>query len=240
MTIQICDTSTGVAAAAADLISEAIVARPGLVLGLPTGQTPIATYAVLRGRSLDWSGVRTFNLDEFVGIAPGDPRSYRAFMQEHLFEAVNLQPAHVHFLDGAAPDLEAECRRYDDAIAAAGGIDFLVCGVGQNGHVAFNEPGPGLRASTHVATLLEPTRRANAALFGGLLAAVPAQALTIGMATILQARRVIVLATGTAKAAVVAAMHGGPLTTSLPASWLQVHAGVELILDRDAASALTG
>lgn len=235
MTLQILDSAAEVAAATADRIADAVAVRPDLVLALPTGRTPIAAYAAIRARPIDWSGVRTFNLDEFVGLPGSDPRSYRAFMQAHLFDAVNVRPAHVHFLDGMAADLDAECRRYEAAIAAAGGIDLLVCGVGQNGHVAFNEPGEQLQAPTHVATLLAPTRRANAAAFGGDPAAVPAQALTIGMGTLLLARRVLVLATGPAKARVVAAMHRGPLTTRLPASWLQVHPAVELLLDVDAA-----
>ena len=169
--------------------------------------------------------MRTFNLDEFEGLSPEHPGSFRTYMDQHLFGAVGLRPAQIGFLRGDAADPAAECARYERAIAAAGGIDLLVCGLGTNGHIAFNEPGPLLWGPTHVAALLPETRAANAALFGGELARVPTHALTMGMRTILRARRILVLATGTAKAAAVAAMHHGPLTTMLPASWLQVHAG---------------
>lgn len=238
MNVRIVDTAEDVAAAAAERVAHAVTARPGVVLGLPTGRTPVATYAALRQKTLDWSRVRTFNLDELVGVAAADPRSYRSFMHEHLFDAVNLPPAHVQFLDGTASDLAAECRRYEAAIAAAGGIDLLLCGVGLNGHLAFNEPGPSLVARTHVESLHAATREANAGAFGGRVSAVPDRALTIGMGTLLGARRILLLATGAAKAGVVAAALRGPLTTELPASWLQVHPAVDVLLDREAAGAV--
>ena len=189
-------------------------------------------------RGLDWSRVRTFNLDEFQGLSPEHPSSFRTYMDQHLFGALGLRPAQIGFLRGDAADPAAECARYEQAIAAAGGIDLLVCGLGTNGHIAFNEPGPLLWGPTHVAALLPETRASSAALFGGELARVPTHALTMGMRTILRARRVLVLATGTAKAAAVAAMHHGPLTTMLPASWLQVHPAVDVLLDPAAAAAL--
>jgi glucosamine-6-phosphate deaminase len=160
-------------------------------------------------------------------------------MDQHLFSLVDLPAAQIGFLRGDAADAVAECERYDQAIAAAGGLDLLVCGLGANGHLGFNEPGPLLWGPTHVATLHPQTRAANAALFGGDVAAVPARALTIGMTAILRARRVLLLATGPSKAAAVAAMASGPLTTTLPASWLQVHEAVEVLLDPAAAAALT-
>lgn len=238
MKLVVCDSVDAVADEAAAFVAAAVVSHPDLVVGLPTGRTPLGLYSRLRHRALDWSRVRTFNMDEFAGVAPDDARSFRAFMHEHLFGALHLRPEQMGFLSGTAADLEEECTRYDRAMSDIGGLDLLVSGIGANGHVAFNEPGPLLRAPTHIATLHASTRLANAALFGGDVAAVPVRALTIGMAAILQARRVLVIATGAAKAHAVAAMVRGPLTTMAPASWLQVHPAVKVILDRAAASAL--
>ena len=220
--------------AVADLL--ATVQRP--VLGLPTGRTPLPMYERLRNARLDWSAVRTFNLDEFDGLGPAAPGSFRHYMDEHLFTAVGLPPAQIGFLRGDTADAAAECARYDRALAAAGGIDLLICGLGGNGHLGFNEPGPVLWGPTHVATLHESTRAANAALFGGVIDAVPRRALTMGMRAILGARRVLVLATGATKAEAVAAMVQGPLTTACPASWLQVHGAVEVLVDPAAAARL--
>jgi glucosamine-6-phosphate deaminase len=182
--------------------------------------------------------VRTFNLDEFDGVSPEHTGSFRRYMEQHLFAAVGLPASQIGFLRGDTGDAAAECARYDQAIASAGGIDLLVCGLGANGHIGFNEPGPVLWGPTHVAALHPETRAANATCFGGAVDAVPARALTMGMTAILQARRILVLATGRSKAAAVAAMHHGPLTTTLPASWLQVHAAVDVLLDPAAATAL--
>ncbi len=144
----------------------------------------------------DLSQATTFNLDEFVGIPAGHPGSFRSFMNAHLFSRVNLAAERIHFLDGAAADTDAECARYERAIAAAGGIDILILGLGTNGHIGFNEPAPALPARTHRVTLEPDTRAGNAELFGGDPAAVPPEALSMGIATILQARQVILVATG--------------------------------------------
>ena len=223
-------------------LADALQNKPDLVFGLATGRTPIALYDELArvtvSRNLDWSAATTFNLDEFVGLGPEDPGSYRRFMQEHLFRHTNLRPERINFLVGNA-DPDAECERYERTIAAAGGIDIQILGIGTNGHIGFNEPAPGLEARTHRVTLTIETRRSNAALFGGRLEQVPAEALSMGMATILQARTLILLAHGERKAKCVAALVNGPLTTELPASFLQLHGDVDLILDTAAASALT-
>lgn len=214
-----------------------------MVLGLPTGRTPVPFYRALvdlhRAGQADFSQARTFNLDEFIGVAADDPRSYRAFMQRHLFDHVDISRRHVHFLDGTAPDAERECARYERAIARAGGIDIQLLGLGGNGHIGFNEPGRALVARTHRTRLTPATRRANAGLFGGHAAAVPREALSMGMATILYARRVVLVATGAAKAACVARMIEGPVTTKLPASFLQLHRHAEVWLDRAAADRLS-
>jgi glucosamine-6-phosphate deaminase len=211
---------------------------PSMVLGLPTGRTPLALYRRLAARSneADWTRVRTFNLDEFVGLGGNLPGSYRVFMEEALFAHVDIPPDRRGFLDGLAPDLEWECRRYEAAITAAGGIDLLVLGIGLNGHIGFNEPGDSLAARTHRATLEPETRAANAWLFGDDPSSVPADALTMGMATILQSRAIALVATGSGKAEIVRRAFEGPVTTWLPASFLQLHPRVSVWLDADAAA----
>ena len=159
-------------------------------------------------------------------------------MDRHLFCRVNIPAGHVHFLDGAANDLDAECARFERAIAAAGGIDLLVLGIGANGHIGFNEPGAALFARTHRARLTAATRRANAGLFAGRPAMVPREALSMGMGTILAARAIVLIATGRSKARAIDAMLSGRITPSLPASFLQLHRDVRLMLDRAAASRL--
>src|SRR5688572_14603346 len=159
-------------------------------------------------------------------------------MERHLFSEVNLSPARIHFLNGAAADLDAECARYEAAIDAAGGIGLQLLGIGSNGHVGFNEPGTELQTRTHRVRLAESTRRDNAALFGGEISQVPTQALSIGMGTILAAGTVVLIATGERKAQCIKGTVHGPLTTHLPASFLQLHRSVELYLDRSAASRL--
>lgn len=204
----------------------------------------MAAYAELRARhaagDMDFSRVTTFNLDEFAGIEPSHPGSFRTFMERHLFAGVGLRPEQIHFLNGAAPDLDAECERYESAIESAGGIHLQLLGIGANGHIGFNEPAEELAARTHRVTLAESTRRDNAALFGGDPACVPREALSMGMGTILKAGTLILMATGERKARCVEQAVHGPLTTRLPASFLQVHRQVELYLDREAASKLGG
>jgi glucosamine-6-phosphate deaminase len=231
------------ARALADRIGAALHENPALVLGLPTGRTPVHLYRELvalhtKGRA-DFSGVTTFNLDEFVGISSEHPGSYRAYMERHLFHAVNIERSRINFLDGSAVDPEAECRRYDAAVHKAGGIGLQVLGIGANGHIGFNEPGEWLIAPTHRVALTPETRRANAALFGGDPERVPREALSMGMAAILQSRAIVLLATGKSKAACVERMINGPLTPRLPASFLQVHRDVDVVLDEAAAERLT-
>lgn len=251
MTIQRFENEDALAAALARRVLAAMVANPNLVFGLPTGRTPLALYRELRERSslsrrspkakadIDWSGVRTFNLDEFVGLDADHPGSYRAFMQVELFDHVSIDPAGIGMLNGRAADLTAECRRYEDAIAAAGGIDLQILGIGANGHIGFNEPAGGLCAHTHIADLAQESREANAQWFGGDWAAVPERALSMGMATILGARQIVLMATGAEKADAVYGMIEGLITPQLPASFLQVHPRVTVMLDDAAAIRLT-
>lgn len=242
MDIRIFDTPEEAAAALARRIAGALRERPATVLALPTGRTPVGTYAELRrlhaAGEADFSEASTFNLDEFAGVAPGDPGSFRAFMEKHLFGAVNVRPERIHFLDGTAADPDQECERYESEIDEAGGIDLQLLGIGANGHIGFNEPGEELVGRTHRVVLAESTRRDNATLFGGDPARVPREALSMGMATILKARGIILLATGERKAQCVERTVHGPLTTRLPASFLQLHRHAELYLDRAAAARL--
>lgn len=238
MNIERFDDEDALSAALATRLLEAIIARPSLVLGLPTGRTPLGLYRELRERRIDWSQVRTFNLDEFAGLDPSHPNSYRAFMQAELFDHVSIDPANIGFLNGAAPDLKGECRRYEDAIETAGGIDLQLLGIGANGHIGFNEPADGLCAHTHIAHLERESREANASRFGGDWTTVPERALSMGMATILGSRAIVLIATGAEKADAVHGLIEGLITTRLPASLLQVHPRVTVMLDHAAAGRL--
>lgn len=234
MNIERFEDDATLSAALATKVLNYIKARPELVLGLPTGRTPLGLYRELRKRSgrNDWSQVRTFNLDEFAGLDASDPQSYRAFMHAELFEHVSLAPAHIEFLNGRADDLHAECRRYEHVIDAAGGIDLQILGIGANGHIGFNEPADGLCALTHIANLEQETRESNAQRFGGDWQQVPARALSMGMATILGAEEIVLIATGSEKADAVRGMIEGLITPTLPASLLQVHRNVTVMVDR--------
>ncbi|HTI42387.1 MAG TPA: glucosamine-6-phosphate deaminase [Vicinamibacterales bacterium] len=240
MTITVLNNSEEVADALAQRIASALRAKPDAVLGLASGRTPVDGYAEMQrmhaAGKMDWSRASTFNLDEFAGVAATHRGSFRSFMEEHLFRGVNLQRNRIHFLDGVAADLDAECRRYEQAIAAAGGIDLQLLGIGSNGHVGFNEPADDLPVHTHRVTLMESTRRDNAALFGNDPSRVPREALSMGIGTILHARRIVLVATGEKKADCVRQTVNGRITTRVPASMLQLHRDVELLLDREAAS----
>jgi glucosamine-6-phosphate deaminase len=240
--IRLFDSPDQVASALACRVATALKEKPDIVLGLPTGRTPTGMYADLRrlhatGRA-DFAHASTFNLDEFAGVDPAHPGSFRQYMEQHLFEAVNLDRRRIHFLDGAAPDLDRECCRYERAIEDAGGVDLLILGIGANGHIGFNEPGDALTSRTHRVRLAETTRRDNAALFGGDPSRVPHEALSMGVGTILKASTLVLVAMGERKARCIERTVNGPVTTKLPASFLQLHRHAELYLDRAAASLL--
>jgi glucosamine-6-phosphate deaminase len=240
MKITVLDSGDAVARAVARGVADALRVKPGLVLGLASGRTPVDAYAEL-GRMHaegdgDWSRASTFNLDEFAGIDVDHPGSFRRFMQRHLFDGVNVGPSRIYFLNGAAVDLDAECDRYDNAIRRVGGIDLQILGIGGNGHIGFNEPGDELVVRTHRVTLLDSTRRDNASLFENDPARVPIEALSMGIGTILRARRIVLVATGAAKAECIARTVNGRITTRVPASVLQVHRDAEVLLDREAAA----
>jgi glucosamine-6-phosphate deaminase len=239
---KILSTREDVAQAVAMRIAHALREKPDLVLGLPAGQTPVPVYAALRALhragDADFSRATCFLIDEFVGLERTDSRSFYRFVADHLFSGVNVRPDRQYSLDGSAHDLDAECERYESGIRSAGGIDVQMLGLGRNGHVGFNEPADDLIARTHRVSLHPGTRRDNAARFNGDPAQVPAEALSMGMGTILKGRAIVMIATGESKAKPVDQMIRGPVTTHVPASLLQLHANVEVYLDRAAASQL--
>ncbi|MBF5042474.1 glucosamine-6-phosphate deaminase [Aggregicoccus sp. 17bor-14] len=242
MNLRLFASSHEASLACAALVADALHAEPDCVLGLPTGRTPLGVYRELvrlhRAGQVDFSRARTFNLDEFLGLPRDDPGSFRAYMDRQLFQHVNLAPAAIGFLDGRAEDAEAECARYERALADAGGLDLLLLGLGGNGHLAFNEPAEALQALTHRVRLTRETRVANAALFGDEPSRVPLEALTLGMRAILHSRRALLLAFGESKAEAVRQLVLGPLSTRCPASLLQLHPEVNVWLDPAAARLL--
>ncbi|MTI95808.1 MAG: glucosamine-6-phosphate deaminase [Firmicutes bacterium] len=222
---------------AAGLVSRQLQKKPSTVLGLPTGSTPIGLYKQLRKlhrQGLDFSRVSTFNLDEYLGIGPDHPQSYRRFMDEHLFDHVNLAPEHIHIPQGDTDDPQVACHQYDQALVASGGIDLMVVGVGVNGHIGFNEPAEHLFYGTSVVDLTSETIQVNAdKFFDGDIEQVPKQAISMGMASIMKSRRVILLASGPSKhEAVMAAMTKG-ITTRNPMSILCTHPQLTVVLDME-------
>jgi glucosamine-6-phosphate deaminase len=234
-------TARDAAQAAARIIGDVLSAQPRAALALPTGHTAAAVYTALvaqhRAGHTRWATAQIFDLDEFLGLPRDDPRSFAAFLRERLLAHVDADPKHVHLLDGAARRWRDESARHERAVASAGGLDLAVLGLGTNGHIGFNEPAATLPAATHRVQLAAPTRRRQATAFGGA-SRVPRHAITMGVGTILRARRVLLVATGAAKARIVARALEGPLTTRVPASLLQAHPEAIAVLDRDAASRL--
>jgi glucosamine-6-phosphate deaminase len=242
MKLRICDTVSDAATMAAAIVVDQLRAKPTSVLGLPAGQTAVAIYDALvtlhRAGRVDLSQSHTVNLDEFLGVSGTNPQSFRRFMQQHLFRHVNVPADHVHFLAGDVRDVERECARFESVIAGLGGIDLQLLGVGRNGHIGFNEPARSLQLRTHRVRLRLDTRRANAGPFGGRLSDVPREALSVGMATILQAASIVLVAFGRSKASAVASAFSGQISTEKPVSFLQLHPSVTVIVDREAAASL--
>jgi glucosamine-6-phosphate deaminase len=229
-----------VAALAADTIETLVRSRPDAVLGLATGSSPLLTYTELVARHRAGTGpsydeVRAFLLDEYVGLPPGHPQSYRATIARELTDDLGLPADRV--LGPDPSDVATAGAAYEELLIEAGGIDLQVLGIGSDGHLAFNEPGSSLASTTRIKTLTEQTRRDNARFFGSL-DDVPRHVLTQGLGTILRARHLLLIATGEAKAEAVAAAVEGPLTASCPASVLQLHPQATVLLDPDAASRL--
>jgi glucosamine-6-phosphate deaminase len=222
---------------AAAAIAELVSGRPEAVLGLATGSTPLTTWAVLRETGVDLSRVRGFALDEYVGLPAGHPESYRAVITREVVEPLGLTPSLVRVPGDDGGPLEEAGERYEAALAAAGGVDLQILGIGATGHIGFNEPGSSLASLTRVKTLHPRTRADNARFFDSI-DEVPRHCLTQGLGTIMRARHLVLLAFGAAKADAVAAALEGPVTASTPGSVVQLHPHVTVILDEDAASAL--
>ncbi|HOU32637.1 MAG TPA: glucosamine-6-phosphate deaminase [Synergistaceae bacterium] len=226
---------------AAYIVAGQVLLNPRSVLGLPTGSTPQGLYRELvrlfQEGDLDFSEVTAFNLDEYLGLSRTDPQSYAWFMEENLFKFVNVPPERRHIPDGMATDPEGECARYERKIEAAGGIDLQILGLGREGHIGFNEPGVKFEKHTHLIRLTEGTIQANARFFSSP-EQVPTRALTMGIKSIMGAKRIILLASGQEKADAVAAAVRGPVSPELPASILQLHPDVTFVVDGAASSKL--
>ncbi|MEM2088488.1 MAG: glucosamine-6-phosphate deaminase [Thermoproteota archaeon] len=226
---------------AAKIIAEQIRRKSNSVLGLATGSTPLGTYKELirmhREEGLDFSKIVTFNLDEYYGLAPNHPQSYHYFMFENFFNHININPKNVHIPDGLAKDVKAFCEKYEAEIKKAGGIDLQILGIGRDGHIAFNEPGAPLMGRTTLIALAEETIRDNARFFKNA-DEVPRLAITMGCGTIMEARKIVLLANGEGKADAIAATVEGPVTSQITASILQMHPDTIVIVDEPAASKL--
>ena len=228
--------------AAGMIVASEILKKPDCILGLATGSTPIPTYQEMirmnKEGILDFSKVRSFNLDEYIGLSPEHVCSYRRFMNEQLFDHINIDKANTHVPCGIGADHEADAKAYDAAVEAAGGIDLQILGIGHDGHIGFNEPGAAFELGTHCVSLTEETIEANKRFFDGDVNQVPKQAYTMGIKTIMQARKVLMVANGAGKADIVKKAFFGPVTPEVPASILQMHPDFTLVLDAEAASRL--
>lgn len=226
---------------AAIILASQVISQPDSVLGLATGSTPVGTYknlvAFYKKGIVDFSRAIAFNLDEYYGVDPENPCSYRWFMEENLFKHINIQRENTHIPNGLARDTDAECREYEEKIRRAGGIDLQLLGIGSNGHIGFNEPGDKFESLTHLVELDPGTIAANARFFASA-DEVPRKAISMGIKSILAARRIILLASGAGKAKAVYEMVRGPVTPEHPASVLQLHPQALVLVDEEAASLL--
>ena len=222
---------------AANIISAQVIMKPNCVLGLATGSTPIGTYAQLvewyNKGDLDFSEVTTVNLDEYKGLPRTNDQSYYYFMHQHLFDRVNIDPERTNVPNGMEPDAEKECGRYEELIRSLGGVDLQLLGLGHNGHIGFNEPGEAFEKETHCVDLTESTIEANKRFFASA-DDVPKQAYTMGIKTIMQAKKILIVVTGENKADIVERAFFGPVTPEVPASILQLHNDVTLVGDEAA------
>ena len=244
MEVVICKTKEEASKLAADMITAAVKKNPKTVLGLATGSTPVLMYAemakAVKAKKVSYKQVKSWNLDEYVGLAGTHEQSYRHFMNENLFSKIDIKLANTHVLNGLAKSPEKECKAYEAQIKRAGGIDIQVLGIGSDGHIAFNEPGTSLKSRTSVVYLTPSTIRDNARLFfKGKEAEVPTQALSMGVGTICEARKCILLAFGKGKADAVKGCVEGPMTQFCTASALQAHNDAWIFCDEEAASKLT-
>ena len=239
MEIIITQTAEEAGQLGARMVAAQIQKKADSVLGLATGSTPLVLYRQLislyREKRVDFSRTSSFNLDEYVGLPPSHPSSYNSYMWKNLFGHINIRPHRIHLPDGMAPDICEHCRHYEGAIKSAGGIDIQILGIGTDGHIGFNEPSSSLASRTRIKTLTEETRRDNAPHFESE-EQVPHHVITMGVGTILESRTCLMLAFGQAKAEAVRDMIEGPVTSSVPASALQLHPQTIVIVDEEAAA----
>ncbi|MBN1590702.1 MAG: glucosamine-6-phosphate deaminase [Pirellulales bacterium] len=241
MEIIVRDNADQMSRSAATVVARVLNSKPNAVLGLATGSTPLGLYKELirmhKDEGLDFSQVTTFNLDEYVGLTKKHPQSYHYFMHENLFKHINIPTQNIYIPSGTTDNYEAFCEWYEDQIERCGGIDLQILGIGSDGHIAFNEPTSSLGSRTRIKTLAKQTIDDNARFFDSA-EEVPIYAITMGVGTILEARKLLLLANGRAKAAAVAAAVEGPVTSMITASALQLHHEAMAIVDREAASSL--
>jgi glucosamine-6-phosphate deaminase len=241
MEVIVLPSADEVSVLAARMVAQVVRTKPNAVLGLATGSTPLAMYRELirihREEALDFSAVRTFNLDEYVGLGPRHPASYHRFMWENLFEHLNIRPELTHVPDGLASDVPAFCEAYEGRIREAGGIDVQILGIGGDGHIGFNEPISSLASRTRIKTLTPRTRADNARFFESE-SEVPHHVITMGIGTIMEARQVVLMGFGSGKAEALAAAVEGPLTANVPGSVLQMHPRAHVLMDEAAGSRL--
>lgn len=226
---------------AANILSAQVIMKPKCVLGLATGSTPIGTYDQLikwyKKGDIDFSEVTTINLDEYKGLSPENDQSYRYFMNTHLFDHINIDKNKTYVPNGLEPDSGKACSQYNQIIQKYGGIDLQLLGLGNNGHIGFNEPGSAFEKETHCVSLTQSTIDANARFFSSM-DEVPREAYTMGIKTIMQAKKIVVVVSGLQKASIVKKAFFGPITPEVPASVLQLHNDVTLVGDEEALSAL--
>ena len=241
MQVYVAESYADMSRKAANILSAQVILKPDTVMGLATGSSPVGTYQQLiewyKKGDLDFAHVRTVNLDEYAGLAPEHSQSYRRFMQENFFDHINIPRENTHVPNGLAPDLEAECRRYNQVIQSLGGIDIQLLGMGHNGHIGFNEPGQAFELETHVVDLTDNTIEANDRFFASR-DEVPRQAITMGIKSIMQAQRIVMVVSGADKADIVRAAFAGPVVPQVPASILQMHPNFILVGDKAALSKL--
>ena len=237
MRVIVCDTYEELSATGAKLIESQIMLKPDSILGLATGSTPIGLYNKLvelnKSGEVDFSKVITFNLDEYYPIKRSNNQSYHYFMNEHLFNHININKNNTYIPNGETKNPEEECENYEKLIEEAGGIDLQLLGIGQNGHIGFNEPDDNLNTSTHITNLTESTIKANSRFFNNI-SEVPTKALTMGISTILKSKKIILLASGINKHEVVKELLTEDINTNIPATLLKVHRDVVLICDKEA------
>lgn len=222
---------------AAKMVVEVINQKPNAVIGLATGSTPIGLYEKLiayhKKKSVDFSNVTSFNLDEYVGLSEDHPQSFRYFMNNNFFNHINISPKNTHIPNGMAKDIVLECKNYDAMLEASNRIDIQILGIGTNGHIGFNEPSDALIAGTHVATLAKETIKANSRFFN-TISEVPTKAITMGIGNIMKAKKIVLLASSSEKSNIIKELLNDKVTTQIPVSLLKIHPDVTIIVDEPA------